>query len=98
MDYFADLAVHGAFFVSRLFCLPTRFWSSIHHCSITLELPIYSLRFLPSNGESCVGFMLEGDAATNGRRALDIKQALRALDGASIALSRRNKRSEIQLS
>jgi hypothetical protein len=41
---------------------------------------------------------IKGDATTNGRRALDIKQALRALDGASIALSRRNKRSEIQLS
>jgi hypothetical protein len=33
------------------------FGSSIHHCSITLGLPIYSLQFLPSSGESCVGFM-----------------------------------------
>jgi len=48
--------------------------------------------------ESKIQQAIEGDAATDWLRALDIRQALRALDGARIALSRRNKRSEIQLS
>ena len=55
MNYFANLAVHGAFFIAMVVVVPF-FWSSIHHWFITVELPIYSIGPV-INKHSCVAFI-----------------------------------------
>ena len=129
MDNFADLAVHGAFFVPGCFCyrlvwfLDPPLFDNPRAADLFPTIPAIIRRVMCGVHAECPGghsnrvadkvadeipplpFFsrvieltgIQRRPGENGGRALDIKQALRGLDGAQIALSRRNKRLESRL-